>query len=49
MKKVQEKKKQARAIQDANRAKLIAEGLLNDQEDEPRDILNEKREEDVLF
>lgn len=49
LKKVQEKKKQARAIQEKNRAKLIEEGQLTGKEEEAPNILDEQRDEDILF
>jgi hypothetical protein len=49
LKKVQEKKKQIRAIQEKNRAKLIEDGLLTGQEEDAPNILDQEHDEDVLF
>ena len=49
LKKVQEKKKQARAIQEKNRLALIESGALTGNEDEAPNILDNERDEDVLF
>ena len=49
LKKVQEKKKQARAIAEKRREQEIANGIIKPEEHEPRSILDEQRDEDVLF
>lgn len=49
LKKVQEKKKQARALQEKKRAELIESGALTGAEEEPRSILEDTHDDDVLF
>lgn len=49
LKKVQEKKKQARALQEKKRLELIESGLLTGKEEEAPNLLDEDRDEDVLF
>ncbi len=49
LKKVQEKKKQARAIQEKKRAELIEGGVLTGREEDAPNILDQERDEDVLF
>ena len=50
LKKVQEKKKQARALQEKQRAALIASGALTGNEEEAPNILQQENEDnDVLF
>jgi V-type H+-transporting ATPase subunit D len=49
LKKVQEKKKQARAIQEAQRTALIESGIITGNEEEAPNILDKEHDEDVLF
>lgn len=49
LKKVQEKKKQIRAIQEKARAALIDSGALTGKEEEAPNILDQEHDEDVLF
>jgi len=49
LKKVQEKKKQARALQEKRRAALIEDGLLTGEEEDAPNILDQEHDEDVLF
>ncbi|CAF0858640.1 unnamed protein product [Rotaria sordida] len=49
LKKVQEKKKQARALQEKNRAKLLESGVLTGNEEDAPNILDEEHDEDLLF
>ncbi|CAF0957416.1 unnamed protein product [Rotaria sordida] len=49
LKKVQEKKKQARALQEKNRAKLLESGVLTGNEEDAPNILDEEHDEDILF
>ena len=49
LKKVQEKKKQIRAIQEKNRAKLLESGVITDKDEDAPNILDQEHDEDVLF
>jgi len=49
LKKVQEKKKQARALQEKKRKELIESGALTGKEEDAPNLLEEDRDEDVLF
>ncbi|CAF2789546.1 unnamed protein product [Rotaria sp. Silwood2] len=49
LKKVQEKKKQARALQEKNRVKLIESGALTGKEEDPPNLLDQEHDEDALF
>ena len=49
LKKVQEKKKQARALQEKKRAEMIENGALTGKEEEAPNILDEEHDEDNLF
>ncbi len=49
LKKVQEKKKQIRALQEKKRAELIESGLLTGKEEDAPNILEQEHDEDVLF
>ncbi|CAF1248397.1 unnamed protein product [Adineta ricciae] len=49
LKKVQEKKKQARALQEQKRAEMIKNGALTGKEEEAPNILDEEHDEDNLF